>query len=358
MGLNAFFSRLAALYNVGDDFKSPGQLLLKNAPSELANTAPPTINIDFGGGKGNRTPTPWVAYMNPDETNSARRGIYVVYLLSADKENLVLILGQGVSELSEKYGARDARSRLTGEVKILRERLPEEKVAMFNDPVDLRSNGSLQRSYVAGTVCCRLYKTAELPADEEMQKDLDAFLDLYETAIEIKQRLLQVEPGVIETSSWTKTNEVANLLIGFKPKSSDDYRSVLVGKVLVKSRSHERLVKNFGEACQAKGYEPFTPHPVDLVLRLLSEIILVEAKVVYKGNATSAVRGVVGQLLDYRYHLYPPPQDVKLLGLFSESIGNDFVEFLASLSIGVVWWSHEGWQCSQLAKEWGLSSLK
>jgi hypothetical protein len=355
--LHSFFTELSETYDLHSDFKSAGQALLKSAPDALRATAPPTITIATGGGKGVVTATPWVAYMNPDETASARHGIYVVYLLSADKEKLVLILGQGVSELSEKYGATEARNRLAAEALRLRNELASDGVTNFNDPVDLRSKGALQRSYIAGSICCRAYSSAELPDAVQMQRDLDVLLDLCQSAIEAKQRLLLTEPGVIETSSSTKTNQAVNPLIGFKPKNSDDYRSTLVGRVLVKSRRHELLVKNFGEACQAKGFEPFTPHPIDLVLRLLSKIILVEAKVVYKGDATSAVRGAIGQLFDYQYHLYPAPEAPHLVALFSESIGDDYVQFLENLRIGAVWWTHEGWQSSSLTEEWGITSL-
>lgn len=350
-----FFSRLSTIYDASDTFESPGQLLLKSAPAELKNAVPPTIEIAFGGGKGNTTSTPWVAFMNPDETDSARHGIYVVYLLSADKEMLGLILGQGVSELSEKYGVKEARQRLAAEAKKIRSELPETDVARFPDSLDLRSRGSLQRSYVAGTICCRMYETRTLPGAEDMQADLDNLLVLYQSAIDAKQNLLLTKPGVIETSSSTKTNLAVNPLIGFKPKNSDDYRSTLVGRTLVKSRRHELLIKNFGEACQAKGFSAQTPHPIDLVLELLSVTILVEAKVLYKGDATTAVRGAIGQLFDYRYHLYDPADSPMLLGLFSESIGQDFVVFLESLSIASIWWSHEGWQCSPLAIDWGLA---
>jgi hypothetical protein len=358
MDIRSFFDQLVETFDVNADFKSSGQLLLKNAPELLQATAPPTLTISSGGGKGVVTPTPWVAYMNPDETSSARHGIYVVYLLSADKEKLVLILGQGVSELIDKYGVKDARAKLTGEALRLREELAPENIARYSDPVDLRSKGALQRSYSAGTICCRSYDTAHFPSTREMQEDLDSFLYLYQLAIDAKQRLLLTEPGVFETSSSTRTNHASNPLLGFKPKSSEDYRSTLVGKVLVKSRRHELLVKNFGQSCQAKGFEAFTPHPVDLVLRLVSKLILVEAKIIYKGDAMTAVRGVVGQLLDYRYHLYPEPEQPYLVGLFSESIGDDFVEFLASLSIASVWWTHDGWKSSPLAEAWGIKEIR
>jgi hypothetical protein len=229
-------------------------------------------------------------------------------------------------------------------------------VDAYGDPVDLRSSSILQKSYVAGAICCREYKTASLPSEVQMQADTDKFFGLYQSTIEMKQRLLLTEPGVIETSSSTKTNNVANPLIGFKPKSADEYRTVLVGRVLVKSRSHELLVKNFGEKCQVTGVTVTTPHPLDLLITSDAGQVLVEAKVVYKGNATSAVRGAIGQLFDYRFHLFPKESPPWMLGLFSESKGDDFVELLESLSIGAAWWSHEGWVFSPLAHTWDLGA--
>jgi hypothetical protein len=47
-----------------------------------------------------------------------------------------------------------------------------------------------------------------------------------------------------------------------------------------------------------------------------------------------------------------------LVALFSESIGDDYVEFLASMAIAAVWWVHDGWQYSPLAKSWGITEIE
>ncbi len=74
---------------------------------------------------------------------------------------------------------------------------------------------------------------------------------------------------------------------------------------------------------------------------------LVEAKVLYRGNASNAVREAVGQLFSYAHFLYSatPP----LMALFSEPVGQAFIDFLESLGIAVVWKDSGAWQGSPTA---------
>ncbi|MET9177794.1 hypothetical protein ABZX88_06150 [Kitasatospora aureofaciens] len=74
-----------------------------------------------------------------------------------------------------------------------------------------------------------------------------------------------------------------------------------------------------------------------------------EAKVVYNGNATAAVREAVGQLLSYRHFLHPDPPAPRLVALFTETVGEGCVAFLESLGIAAVWKTPEGWQGSTMA---------
>jgi hypothetical protein len=151
----------------------------------------------------------------------------------------------------------------------------------------------------------------------------------------------------------------ANPIKNFAPKDSSDYIAHLAGRVLVKSRAHEDLVRDYGLWVESQGFRPFTLHPRDLVLEYPEGEWLVEAKMVYDGNATEAVRAAVGQLFDYRHFFYvvsslPLPS---LLALFSESIGDAYVEFLESLSITAVWRSVNLWVGSSSAVAAGLASM-
>lgn len=75
---------------------------------------------------------------------------------------------------------------------------------------------------------------------------------------------------------------------------------------------------------------------------------LVEAKIVYVGNATSAVRAAAAQLLMYRYLLYSDPQPA-MLALFSESVGDVYVASLETVGIGSAWREDDGWGFSRHA---------
>jgi len=143
----------------------------------------------------------------------------------------------------------------------------------------------------------------------------------------------------------------------FAPKDASDYLSHIAGQELVKTRAHEELVRDYGQWAAGRGFKPFTLHPRDLVLEHAGGEWLIEAKMLYDGNATEAVRAAVGQLLTYRHFFYVLPRRPRpsLLALFSESIGIAYVQFLDSLSIVSVWRSASSWQGSSDAVAAGLA---
>ncbi len=141
----------------------------------------------------------------------------------------------------------------------------------------------------------------------------------------------------------------------FAPKSDSDYVSYLTGKALVKSRRHETLLKEYGEHASSLGFSPATNvHPRDLTLLKYGDEWLVEAKVVYRGNATNAVRDAIGQLLQYRHFLYASGSAVRLVALFTEPVDDAYVDLLESVGIMTVWKATGGWQANAVAKSDGL----
>lgn len=91
-----------------------------------------------------------------------------------------------------------------------------------------------------------------------------------------------------------------------------------------------------------------------MTLRRESMEWLVEAKIVYEGNVTNAVRDAIGQLLQYRHLLYPEGTAIRLVALFSEAIGEAYVDLLSSLGIRAVWKSSSGWGGGPVAEAEGL----
>ena len=181
-----------------------------------------------------------------------------------------------------------------------------------------------------------------LPSNEVLVEHLTEFLEHYAVATETKKSLLLSNPGSIGSPSPAPGNPGQNPLEGFRPKNASDYVSVLVGQVLIKTRRHEKLVKEFAEYAIAQGFAASTPHPQDLVLKKGTATILIEAKVVYKSNPTDAVRAAVGQLFAYSHFLYGVEKPA-LIALFSEPVGIGYVDFLLTLGIDSIWWENGAW---------------
>lgn len=74
----------------------------------------------------------------------------------------------------------------------------------------------------------------------------------------------------------------------------------------------------------------------------------VEVKTIRRGNAPDAVRACLGQLYTYRYFL-PSDPGTRLVGLFSEPIGDAFVSFLEACDVASVWKDGHGWSGSPSA---------
>lgn len=145
-----------------------------------------------------------------------------------------------------------------------------------------------------------------------------------------------------------------NYLPQFKPKNSSDYVTTVTGHVQTKSRRHEGLLADYGRAVAKAGFTPATNvHPRDLTLVKDGLHWLVEVKVVYNGNATDAVRAVVGQLLQYQHFLYGDEKPL-LTGVFTEPIGEAYVELLEQLGIRSIWRAGGRWFGSVTARSEGL----
>ncbi len=316
------------------------------------------MQITGSGGKGTATLTPWVGVFDPDETTSPEEGLYVVYLWAADLASVTLMLLQGITKLDRALGHREARQVLAAEAAAIRAALSPAATNGLDTTVDLGTSGFRQLGYSSACVVARRYEIATLPPEAILREDLTRFLAIYQDAIEAKRRRA-VTPVVTTTGSAKSQLEAAqdDLLAHFRPKDDADYVAQLQGRKLVKSRRHERLIAEYGRWAASQGFAASTrEHPRDLMLRKEGAEWLVEAKVLYGGNATHAVRAALGQLLTYRHFLWPPSgAQPHLLALFSEPVGDAYVTFLDGMGVAVVWKEAGGWRGSSSASAAGLA---
>lgn len=363
MEVREFLLSVLSTYDRDAPMNSPAQRLLRSADKHIGRHVPAGIMIKGSGGQGRTTFTPWVALLDPDETTSSERGLYVVYIFDPELGRVSLSLMQGMTEVLQRTRelerpASAARATLRSIADGIRMALPESLVDRWDDRLDLGQGGWRQQAYVAGNVAAVRYEKSTMPSERQLRDDLWAILALYQRALIVKRQTsgYGLFPPSGNGVSPPEPERQVDPLQDFKPKNSADYLAYLRGRVLKKERRHERLIEEFGNFAADRGYVVSTKvHPRDLVLRRNGKEWLVEAKVVYVGNVTDAVRAAVGQLFSYRHFWYAEPPSPRLLAIFTDDIGTAYSDFLETLEIAALWKTADGWRGSTGAETMGLT---
>jgi 5-methylcytosine-specific restriction enzyme MrcB-like protein len=354
MQLRELIERIGRQYDRKLPMDSGAQQLLRRAGDELRQWVPEGYLPVGSGGKGNGAICPWVAVFDPDETRTAQRGMYVVYLFAADMSTVTLSLNQGVTEIGQKLGRPAGRRALKGEAAAIRERFAAETIADLDQVIDLRSRADLPVDYEYGNIFARTYTIRALPDEVTMVADLRRFVQLYALALEAREDGHHDGDTAIVTPP--RQHNPRKTSPEFKPKNDADYRQVMEGRELVKTRKHETLIKAYGTFLQGRGFDVATNvHPRDLIATADGCHWLIEAKIVRAGDGVGAAREALAQLLFYARFLYQSSEQVNKLALFNDSVGDACVDFLEELGIATVWRADGRWVGSSIACTVGLT---
>lgn len=341
----------------------PAIRLLGSADEHLHEYVPITHTVRGSTGVGGLPFVPWIAVLDPDETESAQRGMYVVYLFSADKTKLYLSLNQGTDDLKNtRRPAGQARAALSipqqlrTQAEAIRNRLELRSRSGLLNGIDLRAPRDKQRprNYEAANIVAKAYDASDLPSDSQLRGDLEKFLGLYGHALDVRQQLKLSEPAAISTRQPYNAPQSTE----FKPTDGSDYLVKVQEREERRSRKHVPLLDAFAQHLLELGYTPSNQgiHPRDLTATKGGQHWLIEVKVVRHGNGQQAAREAVAQLLEYRRFCYPPTEQstVRMLAVFSESIGSAFIDHLDLLGIASAWAHGRRWMGSQSAAAAGL----
>ncbi|TDC03376.1 DUF3578 domain-containing protein [Nonomuraea longispora] len=353
MELRSLIERIGTSYDRSLGMSSDAQRLLRQAGTELLQWLPAGYLPVGSGGKGAPAFVPWISVFDPDETETARHGMYVVYLFAEDMQTVALSLNQGVTELIDRFKTSRGRQLLRQQADSIRAALPPELTAGLEAAIDLRTKAPLPVHYEFGNILATTYKLADLPDEATMVGDLQHFIRLYQEALAVREELRQTTPDAIVTTVKRQTTSTSAKTGEFKPKNSSDYVAEIKARTLIKSRTHERIVEEYGKYLISLGLDPKTTvvHPRDMTVQRDGIEWLIEVKMVRRGNAVSATREAIGQLLQYRHFLYPGEREsVRMLAVFNEEVGAACVDLLESLHIGSVWREHGRWLGSPLAQ--------
>ncbi|MEU3917930.1 DUF3578 domain-containing protein [Streptomyces sp. NPDC029004] len=340
------------------------QDLLRSVGQMRSLALPPGYLASGYGGQGSASSTPWIGVFDPEVSRDPKQGLYLAYIFSAELNAVTLTLQQGMTLLQGRFHAKsDLNAHLAYRARVFHDLLPERLAASWRHRPSFHGTGWRPAAYEAGSIAARRYDIAEMPGEAALRDDLSQAAGLLQRAATAEKLWWFEEQGKLEVEFPDSDHLRKGSLDGFRPKSSEDYIANIAARQQVKKRSHEALIDTFGRYVVERGYVPITVgvHPKDLVLRRDvagsegNDEWLVEAKVVAKGNPTSAVRGAVGQLLEYSHFLYRERGLARphLLGLFTEDIGV-YAPYLEEHRVAAVWQSEIGWAGSASAATAGL----
>lgn len=133
-------------------------------------------------GRGKITETLWIGILNTSITESPKKGVYLVFLLSKDLHHVYLSLTQAASEFNSKKTnklSKKDRLRLEKETNKIRTEMlkitPQKYLALLGGPNDIHTS---KEDYIAG---CIFGNEWDLTADSDKLSDLfNAYLGVYD----------------------------------------------------------------------------------------------------------------------------------------------------------------------------------
>jgi hypothetical protein len=335
----------------------PAQNHLREVYRQLPARVPPGMKVLVSGAGQSLAMVPWIAILDRDVTTTAQEGLYVVYLYSADLTRVYLSMNQGATQHlnnAKESGVKGVRAEqaaladLRHESELIRANLDAVVLKDLLTTIDLGVSRFLPRGYEEGNIAAVEYDPTQLPDEAALRADLARFLALYDNCVQIKREVLAATPGLVKTTAESKRvkSTFTPRPPAFRPKNSSEYRAQVPAQTQVKGRRHEDLINMFVEhVSQAGLLAANNVHPCDLTVESAACHWLVEAKTV-GANAERAVREAIGQLFGYRHFCYREVHrpDPSLVALFSEPVGDAFVDLLTSLGIEAVWLDSGEWR--------------
>jgi hypothetical protein len=357
-------------YDKHKSSRQAAQQALRMAGDLLKQLVPPGYIIRVSGAAINLPELPWIAVLDSDQTTTAKRGIYPVYLYNHDLSRVYLSLNQGFTrhideakQAQRKASAgttqlERALASITRETLQLRSHLHEviARQPRASTAISLGSKGELGQGYEAGHMYGFCYETNDMPSSELLQSDLLSMLRSYAMACAFADQQLLVNPGTWTTESGDsdyKRREVKSTTPNFDdftPKDSTDVVATWqhVADRQIRSRKHERLIEEFGTYVRTRGIKVTNRNigKRDLLMRDEAGVeYLIEAKTV-SHDGEAAVRDAIGQLFAYRHQYYDQAVRPRMVALLNLPIDQTWQDLLLELEIA--WIARDGasWSAS------------
>ena len=146
--------------------------------------------VKGSNGAGRWTTVPWIAVFDRRITESAQRGVYIVYLLNKETKELYLTLNQGATDVSQNgSNGSDGKLAFTGVTgsstakSLAKLRSNALNMQGIIGTVPFATDELIQcgaPNYDAGAVCYKKYTLENIPDDSQLYDDLQKFIDIYD----------------------------------------------------------------------------------------------------------------------------------------------------------------------------------
>ncbi|MGW8849978.1 MrcB family domain-containing protein [Streptomyces xiamenensis] len=371
MGIRDLLIEVAKTYDSSGKAErgKPGHDLLRAAGDMLKGSLPYGMVAAGHGGLSNAAITPWVGLHFPTASKSGTSGLYLAYIFAADLRTVTLTLQQGVTDIKEGLKEQQGGplgSYLEARTQALRKTLPPGVLEGWLHRPDFGDRRWRPRSYERASVAAKEYEIARMPQESDLCGDIARLADILRLTEKgeryIHDDFSAAAPTLVLASHYGHSlveGPDFEGLEGFRPKNAAQYIAQIAARQQIKNRDHERLIADFGPHALERGFTPITEavHPRDAILRKGGEEWIVEAKVVSKGNTTTASREALSQLFEYSHFHYAQDgrQEPHLLALFSEDVVA-YRPYLERHGIASVWQTPDGWRGSDRAAAWGIAA--
>lgn len=174
-----------------NDWKNPFRnIISRDIPGLLQQVAHISAPYQIVGsyGKGRWTAVPWIAVFDSRKTTSAQKGVYIVYLLNKDTQELYLTFEIAATEAMNVRQSSDGSAVFTGIVgnndPELTAKLQKKADEIRNAiPDDYFSKDTLINSgatgYDSGAIYYKKYTLKDLPSGEQLVDDLNRMMGIY-----------------------------------------------------------------------------------------------------------------------------------------------------------------------------------
>lgn len=186
MSLNVFLNTVLETYlsESGNDFKENvlGTYFRKDIVHYIKNLLGNSEHFLVQGsvGKGVWAKIPWVAIFDRFITETAQKGIYIVYLFKEDMTGAYISLNQGVTVFKKHYKSK-ADEAILIKANDYRSQLNYTSSLFSQNTINLsvKSKVNIGYLYQNGSILSKYYEKGKIPDEKELINDLRYLVNIY-----------------------------------------------------------------------------------------------------------------------------------------------------------------------------------